>query len=161
MTSTQVNGSLILAASAGLALGVRLAAWPLVRVSLRERVVTPATLPAATPLASGDSVAAAVVARDPFRVTRRPAPVAYDPVRLAQPAPPPPPKPTLALVGIVWDGGRDPCALVEGLPGVEGPRTVRRGEVVAGLRVNAIRPDRVVITGLDTTWTLKVREPWR
>jgi hypothetical protein len=102
-----------------------------------------------------------LVARDPFRVTRRPSNIVYDPVSPAQPATPPPPKPVLALVGIVWDSGRDPTALIEGLPGVEGPRPVRHGETIAGLRVRAIKPDRVLITGLDTTWTLTVREPWR
>jgi len=161
MTSNQLNGLLIVAASAGLALGARLAAWPLVRVSVRERVVTAATLPAATPLASGDSLAALIVARDPFRVTRRPAPVIYDPVRLGQPQPPPPPKPPLALVGIVWDGGANPTALVEGITGIEGPRVVRKGEVVGDLRVKDIRRDRVVIVGRDTVWTLTVREPWK
>ena len=54
-----------------------------------------------------------------------------------------------------------PQGLVEGLPGADGPRPVRPGETIAGLRVKAIKPDRVVITGLDTTWTLTVREPWR
>jgi len=101
------------------------------------------------------------VERDPFRVTRRPATVLYDPLRLAQPALPPTPKPALALVGIVWDTGRDPTALVEGLPGADGPRAVRQGETIAGLRVRTITRDRLVITGLDTTWTLTVREPWR
>ena len=99
--------------------------------------------------------------RDPFRVTRRPAAVLYDPVRISQPAIPAPQKPALALVGIVWDSGKDPTALVEGIPGADGPRPVRRGETIAGLRVKAIKQDRVLITGLDTTWTLTVREPWR
>jgi hypothetical protein len=108
-----------------------------------------------------DSLVAGLVARDPFRVTRRPSDVVYDPVRLVQPATPPVPKPALALVGIVWDGGHDPTALVEGLPGVDGPRPFRQGESIAGLRVKTIKLDRVVITGLDTTWTLTVREPWK
>jgi len=156
-----INASLIVAGSAGLALGVRLLAAPLVRVTLPLRVATPIQIAAAPVEAHPDSLAAALVARDPFRVTRRPSNVVYDPVRLAQPATPAPPKPVLALVGIVWDNGRDPTALVEGLPGVDGPRPVRHGETIAGLRVKTIKPDRVVITGPDTTWTLTVREPWR
>jgi hypothetical protein len=112
-------------------------------------------------VAHPDSLAALLVARDPFRLARRPAPVTYDPVRLAQPAVAPPQKPVLLLAGIVWDGGRDPAALIDGFPGVNGPLAVRQGESIGGLRVKRIAADRVVITGLDTTWTLMVREPWK
>jgi hypothetical protein len=161
MNATHLNASLVAAGSVGLALGVRLVAAPLVRVTLPQRVATPAQIAAAPVESHPDSLAAVLVGRDPFRVTRRPSNVVYDPVRLAQPATPPAPKPVLALVGIVWDSGRDPTALVEGLPSVDGPRPVRRGEAIAGLRVRSIKADRVVITGLDTTWTLTVREPWR
>jgi hypothetical protein len=161
MNVRSINAALLATASLGLALGVRLAAWPLVRVVVPTPARAAAVVSTAvSPLAS-DSLAHSIVARDPFRVTRRPSNVVYDPVRLAQPATPPAPKPALVLVGIVWDSGRDATALVEGLPGVDGPRPVRSGETIAGLRVKAIKPDRVVITGLDTTWTLTVREPWR
>ena len=101
------------------------------------------------------------MARDPFRLARRPSPLAYDPLRLLQPPAPPSPKPALVLVGVVWDGGRDPTALIEGFPGVEGPRSLRTGERTAGLRVTRITATRVIVMGLDTTWTLTVREPWR
>jgi hypothetical protein len=161
MKARSANAALVLTALGGLALGVRLAVWPLVRV-----VVPPPASAAAVVSTPGsplepDSLVHLIVVRDPFRVTRRPSDVVYDPVRLAQPATPPPSKPLLALVGIVWDNGRDPTALVEGLPSVDGPRPVRQGESIAGLRVKAIKLDRVVIIGLDTTWTLTVREPWR
>ena len=161
MNVALLNASLVAAGSVGLALGVRLVAAPLVQVTVPPRVDTRPTTAPASPPGHPDSLVTALVARDPFRVTRRPSDVVYDPVRLAQPVTPPPPKPTLALVGIVWDNGRDPTALVEGMPGVDGPRPVRQGETVAGLRVKTIKSDRVVITGLDTTWTLTVREPWR
>jgi len=153
--------SLITTGSVGLALAVRLAAMPLVRVAVPPRAGNASTIGASVPVVHPDSLVAALVARDPFRVARRPSDVVYDPVRLPQPAAPPVPKPALALVGIVWDNGRDPTALVEGLPGVDGPRPVRQGETIAGLRVRTIKLDRVLITGLDTTWTLTVREPWR
>jgi hypothetical protein len=161
MNVRSINAALLAIASLGLALGVRLAAWPLVRV------VVPPPASAAVMASTGvsplepDSLAYSLVARDPFHVTRRPSNVVYDPLRLAQPASPPAPKPALVLVGIVWDSGRDPTALVEGLPGADGPRPVRSGEMIAGIRVKTIKADRVVITGLDTTWTLTVREPWR
>jgi hypothetical protein len=70
-----------------------------------------------------------------------------------------PPKPTLVLVGIV--AGLDPTAVIEGFPGIEGSRVVRVGDVVAALRVRSIGPIGVRITGMDTVWTLTVREPWR
>ena len=161
MMARSINAALVLTAFGGLAFAVRLAAWPLVRVVVPPPASAAAVASTAVSPLEPDSLVHLIVARDPFRVTRRPSNVVYDPVRLAQPATPPPPKPALVLVGIVWDSGRDPTALVEGLPGVDGPRPVRSGEMIAGLRVKAIKPDRVVITGLDTTWTLTVREPWR
>jgi hypothetical protein len=108
---------------------------------------------------AADSLARQAIARNPFRVDRRPARVAYDPVRAATPPAPQPPKPVLVLAGIVW--GADPTALIEGLPGIEGSRVVRVGEVVGAFTVRAIERDRVTVTGMDTTWTLQVKEPWR
>ena len=161
MNVRSINAALLATALLGLLLGVGLAAWPLVRVVVPPPASAEAVVSTAVSPLEPDSLVHLIVARDPFRVTRQPSHVVYDPVRLAQPATPPAPKPALALVGIVWDSGRDPTALVEGLPGADGPRPVRSGEMIAGLRVRTIKPDRVVITGLDTTWTLTVREPWR
>jgi hypothetical protein len=106
-----------------------------------------------------DSLARAAAARDLFRADRRPAPVAYDPVRGTAPAPDAPPKPVLVLSGIIW--GALPQAVIEGLPGVDGPRVMRVGDVVAGLKVRDIESNRVLIAGMDTTWSLTVREPWK
>lgn len=139
---------------------VRVAAWPLARVQLPA---VPESTPAARALDVGQRVPsesiAAIVNRDPFRIGRLPAITAYDPVRLAQPIVPPAPRPALTLVGLV--NGSEASAVVEGLPGVEGPRVVRVGDLVAGLRIKQIRNNRVVIVGMDTTWVLKVREPWK
>jgi hypothetical protein len=100
------------------------------------------------------------VSRDAFRSARRPASVAYDPQRTGAPVEvAQAPKPALALVGLV--GGADATAVIEGFPGIEGSRVVRVGDVVSGLRVKQIVTDRVVIVGMDTTWVLRVREPWR
>jgi hypothetical protein len=49
---------------------------------------------------------------------------------------------------------------VEGLPGAVGPRVLHLGDVVAGLRLTRISRQGVAITGMDTTWTLTVRNPW-
>ena len=107
-----------------------------------------------------DSLAFAVASRDPFRAARRPADVAYDPLRAASPAASEAaPKPTLVLSGIVW--GAVPEAVLEGLPGIDGSRLIHERDLVAGLLVKRIERNRVVIAGMDTVWTLTVREPWR
>jgi len=107
-----------------------------------------------------ESLGTVVTSRDVFRATRRPADGAYDPVRLAQlAATPAQPKPTLVLTGIVW--GTEPQAVIEGWPGVEGPRVVRAGDIVSGLKVKRIDGARVTVVGMDTTWVLQVREPWK
>lgn len=147
--------------SLGLLIGVRLAAWPLVRVSRPAPTLTQKAVTADSRHLRDDSFPSTIVARDPFRLMRRPTDVAYDPLRLAEQMAPPAPKPVLRLVGIVWEGGRDPTALVEGLPSIEGVRVVRVGDVAAGLRVHSIASDQVRIVGMDTAWVLKVREPWR
>lgn len=106
-----------------------------------------------------DSLDEKVIARDPFRPSRRPAEVSFDPNPITPPpAEPPPPKPALVVSGIMW--GREPSAVLEGLPGVEGARLVRSGEVLAGFRIRRITPNEVTVTGMDTTWVLKVRKPW-
>jgi hypothetical protein len=159
MSSPHVNASLIAMGSFGIALGVRLVAWPIARVEVPPRVSTVPSTSAAEPT-QPESLGASLTDKDPFRVSRRPATVIYDPARFAQPgATRPPTTPALALLGIVWD--RKPTALVEGIPGVDGARPVEQGDTVGGLRVRKILRDRVVIAGFDTSWTLSVREPWR
>ena len=105
-----------------------------------------------------DSLDAVATRGDPFRQSRRPAPVPFDPVNPTD-APPPPaaPRPSLALVGILI--GDEPAALIDGLPGVDGTRVLRVGETAAGYTVRRIEPDRVTVQGADTTWTLTVRSP--
>jgi hypothetical protein len=63
------------------------------------------------------------------------------------------------LVGIV--AGPEPTAVIDGFPGIDGSRVVRIGDVVATLRIRSIGLTGVRITGMDTVWTLTVREPWR
>jgi len=107
-----------------------------------------------------DSLARLATSRDVFRSGRRAAAVAYDPQRAAAPVEVnQPPKPTLALLGLV--AGSEATAVIEGFPGIEGARVVRVGDVVSGLRVKQIASDRVLIAGMDTTWMLRVREPWK
>jgi hypothetical protein len=69
-----------------------------------------------------------------------------------------PPKPTLLLAGIVW--GRQPLAVLEGVPGTSEPRVVVEGDTAGGLRVRSVTRDRVVVTGFDTVWTLQLKARW-
>jgi len=151
---------LLLVAVLGVTASVRIATGPIVTVQLPGSPVGDSGGQAAGPRAriAAESVAV-IVSRDPFRIGRRPLLPAYDPMRLTEQLAPPPPKPTLILDGVV--NGVDPSAVIEGLPGVEGSRVVRVGDVVAGLQVKRITDSRVVIAGMDTTWVLEVREPWK
>lgn len=107
---------------------------------------------------AADSVTA-IASHDPFRIGHRPALPAYDPLRLAEQQAPLPPRPTLVLVGVM--DAASPSAVIEGFPGVDGARVVRVGDVISGLAVKKVGSGRVVVTGMDTTWVLQVREPWK
>lgn len=122
--------------------------------------VSAAPAPSAPRRYPADSLAAVAAGRNVFRVTRAPSPVAYDPAPQVQPvAVAAPPKPVLSLVGIV--AGAEPAAVIEGLPGVDGSRVLRVGDRVAGIRLVAIAAGEVRLVGMDTTWVLTVREPWK
>ena len=144
----------------GVATSVRIAAGPIVRVQLPRSAASDssAQVVGSRSRIAADSVGA-IVSRDPFRIGRRPALPAYDPQRLVEQLAPPTPKPALVLVGVV--NGSDPSAVIEGFPGVEGSRVVRVGDAVAGLQIKRIANGRVVMAGMDTTWVLEVREPWK
>jgi hypothetical protein len=158
--TTDLRLPLLLVAVLGVTASVRIATRPIVTVQLPRSPVGDSGGQAAGPRAriAAESVST-IVSRDPFRIGRRPLLPAYDPMRLTEQLAPPPPKPTLILVGVV--NGVDPSAVIEGLPGVEGSRVVRVGDVVAGLQVKKITDSRVFIAGMDTTWVLEVREPWK
>ena len=121
----------------------------------------PSALVRARPPYAADSFARVALTRSVFRAARRPSAVAYDPARGGVPVLEEyrPPKPVLVLVGVV--GGPHPTAVIEGFPGVDGARVVAIGDVVAGLTVKRIANNGVRIVGLDTTWVLEVREPWK
>lgn len=107
-----------------------------------------------------DSIVQVVVSRDAFRITRRPAEASFNPVHTdAALTTGSEPKPLLSVVGII--SGSMPTAIIEGFPGTDGPRVVRVGDTIAGLRVRSIEALAVRVSGMDTTWLLKVKEPWR
>jgi hypothetical protein len=158
--TTDLRLPLLVVGLLGVTASVRIAAGPIARVRLPRAADydTSAQVSSSGSRITAESVAA-VVSRDPFRIGRRPVLPAYDPLRLTAQLAPPPPKPTFILVGVV--NGLAPSAVIEGLPGVEGSRVVRVGDVVAGLQIRKIMNGRVVIVGMDTTWVLEVREPWK
>ena len=107
---------------------------------------------------NSDSIASAVAAAAPFRMRRSVSTVSYDPRRVGEPPALPAdavPKPSLVLAGIVW--GARPSAVIGGIPGAARARVVERGDTMAGLKVRRVERERVVITGYDTTWNLRVR----
>ena len=158
--TTDLRLPLLVVGLLGITASVRIAAGPIARVRLPG---SPAHDSNAQVAGSGSRIAAesvaAIVSRDPFRIGRRPTLPAYDPQRVGEQLATPSPKPALILVGVM--NGIEPSAVIEGLPGVEGSRVVRVGDVVAGLKVHRIADGRVVIAGMDTTWVLGVREPWK
>ncbi len=147
-------------ALAGVAVGVWVALVPAADARLpgAPTPLHPEMPPVVEPRA--DPLAAGLVARDPFRIARRPASMAYDLAHAALPPGPVPRRPALVLTGIVWDPQGNPSAVLDGLPGTGGPRVVRSGDAIGTLRVRRIERERVVVAGLDTVWILTVREPW-
>lgn len=119
--------------------------------ALRDAARPPATLQEATPL---DSSSSAWGARALFRRNRIAPSVRYrsTPPDLAVQSQPATPRPRLTLRGIVV--GAETAAVLEGLPGVEGTRVVRRGETIGELTVRRIEKERVIVSGMDTSWTL-------
>ncbi|HXO86459.1 MAG TPA: hypothetical protein VN803_13145, partial [Gemmatimonadales bacterium] len=149
-----MNGDLrwpvVLVALLGIATSIGLAVGPIAEVRLPGAPPTDSRMSATASLRpiSAESVAA-IVSRDPFRIGRRPALPAYDPLRLAEQQAPPPARPTLVLVGVM--DAASPSAVIEGFPGVDGARVVRVGDVVSGLAIKKVGSGRVVVTGMDTT----------
>lgn len=103
-----------------------------------------------------ESLAVAARRTAPFRPDGRPTAVAYDPVRSEAPQVYAPARPALALNGILQ--GSAPLAIIEGVPGREGPVLLGIGDTVAGLRVRRIKDGQVTVAGMDTTWQLRIKE---
>lgn len=132
---------------------------PIARPVVASPVLHRALLLLAAPYPA-ESLSTGIISRDLFRAGRHPAAIAYDLLRGDQTVVTDPiPKPVLALVGIVM--GTERAALIEGIPGTEGVMVVRIGDYVGGLRVKSIDVAVVRLVGMDTVWTLKVREPWQ
>ncbi len=102
-----------------------------------------------------DSLSTVARRTAPFRPDGRASAVPYDPLRSEAPAEYAPPKPALLLSGIME--GVAPVAVIEGIPGREGPVVLGVGDTIAGLRVKRIGGGQVTVTGMDTTWQLRLR----
>jgi hypothetical protein len=103
-----------------------------------------------------------IVAGNPFRTNRSPAPVPFtlDVGAAKSPAvaAPAAARAVLTLRGIV---GPPWSALIEGMPGTAAATVVKAGDRFGDLRVEAIRHDTVIVRGADTTWRLVVARAWR
>ena len=100
-----------------------------------------------------DSALDVVLASDPFRLAQWTTaassvapPGALPPVRF---------RPALVLSGVV--GGPPWSAVIEGVPGREGPWVARAGDQFGELKVKRVAKDTVVIVASDTTWRLTLR----
>ena len=103
-------------------------------------------------------LASRVVERDPFRLERGPAGVAFGSAPLVPVASAPStPRPTLLLSGVF---GPPWQAVLEGIPGRQGSVVVRVGDAFGDLRIRSIRRDTVVVQSADTTLKLTVRRAW-
>lgn len=101
-----------------------------------------------------------IVARDPFRLDRRPADVPFDP----DPAPndpPPPPPPRASVPVLIGIAGPPWQAVLEGVAGRDRAVVVRAGTRLGDLTVARITADTVFLDAPDTSFTLTVRRAWR
>jgi hypothetical protein len=103
-----------------------------------------------------ERAADSVIANDLFRLEHRPSQVAFGtPPLPTAPSASPKPRVQPTLGGIV--GGPPWKAVLMRLPGHEGGVIVVTGDTVAGLKVQAVRRNAVLIRGEDTTWTLTTK----
>lgn len=108
-----------------------------------------AARPTPPPPITGDSLAAAIVRRDPFRPDRHPAPAEEGPEerQTAVSASP------YRVVGIVT--GARPSAVLLGMPGAPRGAVVLEGDTVGVFVVRRVTPGAVELVGADTVLVLR------
>lgn len=165
--------ALLWATSVGaLAIAAWGARWSPATVSESAGLPAPSVLAAPIDAAALARMRDGAIARDAFRLLRRASPIGFTAsapeqamgISAMQMRPP---KPVLVLRGVV--GGPPWEALLDGVPGRERGVVVRSGDVLGPsvvlangspaaqmLHVRRISADGVVITGMDTTWRLRV-----
>lgn len=93
--------------------------------------------------------------RNPFRIGRRPSEARFGrPDLVTTDASQSADQVTLSVMGVVW--ASTPTAVIAGLPGVDGQRAMRLGDLVSGIRLAGIRSTDVLLVGRDRTWRLPV-----
>ncbi len=100
---------------------------------------------------------------NPFRLTRRPSLVAFGTAAQEVEVVPevtetPVFRPQLRLGGIL--GGPPWSAIIEGIPGREPGILLMPDEEYEGYRLEEVRPDTVIVSAPDTTYTLVIARPW-
>lgn len=155
--------------AAGLALLGALSLWrpPNVSPALHSPPV-PALVEVPEPVDEGTLRAAASIIheRNPFRADRSPTDVPFGseperdpPEEPDEPEEEAPPQAELTLKGIV--GGAPWGVVIEGVPGAERGLLLLLGEERAGVRLEEVRGDTVVVSGALGTWTLTPARAWR
>lgn len=65
-------------------------------------------------------------------------------------------RPPLMLSGLIL--ADPPGAIITGIPGGSGSTVLRPGEAAGGVRLRSVAGTSAVLTGMDTTWTLRLQE---
>lgn len=134
------------------------AAWWTARLPGDDRHAAVASTQAAPPAPDHSAwLRDSLLARNPFRISRRPSRTPFGGSPPGDNAQAPPPL-RLAVSGIVW--GPVPSAIITGLPTPDESRLMRVGDVFAGFRVVRIRAGSVVLAGGDSTLRLSL-PGWR
>lgn len=98
--------------------------------------------------------AALEIGVDPFRFSHEMPGLRLGEEPVPESIPGPAYRPALVLKGIV--GGPPWTALVAGIPGNRGARLLSVGDRADSIMVRSIGSDSVVLSGPDTTWTLRL-----
>jgi len=144
--------ALLILSCAGFLVCIRIALWPMVSIQLPAPSVSQKAKVSSRPAFKPQP--ARIIEHNPFRLSRKASPVAYNPLRLGEQAETPSPTPALTLLGLII--GSDKTAIIRGFPGIEGPRVVREGDHIAGIVVKDIGINGVRLAGFDTTWVLRL-----
>lgn len=118
---------------------------------------TPAWAPSTDSLENAVSV---IEAGNLFRSDRVSATESEPEARAPSGQPPVPPnaRPQLSLRGLV--GGPPWDAIIDGIPGRDGPVVLRSGQPTAGFTLHRVRHDTAIIHSPDTIWKLTLRRTW-
>lgn len=101
-----------------------------------------------------DSAADRIAAHDPFRLERKPAAVAYNPMPTGIAAPVAPPAPAIRIVLQGTIGGPPWHAIISGVPGHAGTIVVSSGDTLGGVTIRRVKRDSVTVRVKDSTWTV-------